>query len=102
MVRALIAAAAVATPLFFAAPGHCDAGDVMYLVGTEIRPGTYRYTVTGQDWGSWELCSNARCDVGAGLIDMDMIDGAGHTGYLAIPSSAKFVKLSNLTLTPVH
>ena len=102
MLRALIAAALVATPLFFAAPAHSEDGDVMYLVGSDIQPGTYRYAVTGEDWGSWQLCSDARCDVGAGLIDMDVIDGAGHTGYLTIPPSARYVKLSNLTLTPMH
>jgi hypothetical protein len=102
MLRASIAAALVATPLLFAAPAHAEDGDVMYLVGTEIQPGTYRYTVTGEDWGSWELCNDARCNVGAGLIDMDMIDGEGHTGYLTIPSNAKYVKLANLTLTPMH
>ena len=102
MIRALIAAAAVATPLFFAAPGHCDAGDVMYLVGTEIQPGTYRYTVTGNDMGDWKLCSDANCEVGAGLIDIEDIRGEGHTGYLTIPASAKYVKTYYLTLTPMR
>jgi hypothetical protein len=40
------------------------------------------------------------CDVGNGIIDMDMIDGVGHTGYLSVPASAKFVKISNLQLAP--
>jgi len=43
--------------------------------------------------GSWSLCSNARCDEGNGLIDMDTIDGQGHTGYLSITPDVKYLKL---------
>jgi hypothetical protein len=31
---------------------------------------------------------------------MDMLDGIGHTGYLTIPPTAKFLKPTNLALTP--
>jgi hypothetical protein len=79
---------------------HADTGDVMYRVGSDIQPGTYRYTVTDNDMGAWSLCSDANCEVGAGLIDMDTIDGQGHTGYMTVPASAKYVKLYYLTLTP--
>jgi hypothetical protein len=84
------------------ATAHADAGDVMLQVGSEIAPGTYRYAVTGNDMGAWKLCSDARCDVGAGMIDMDTVDGEGHTGYLTVPSSAKYVKLHYLTLSPMR
>jgi hypothetical protein len=49
----------------------------MYAVASEIQPDSYRYTVTSQYGGSWELCSDARWDVGAGLIGMGAIDGVG-------------------------
>ena len=84
-----------------AATAHADTGDTMYAVGSDIQPGTYRYTVTGNDMGAWSLCRDANCD-GAGLIDMNTIDGEGHTGYLTVPASAKYVKLYYLTLTPMR
>jgi hypothetical protein len=78
-------------------------GDYMYLVGSEIQPGTYRYTtVPGTNGGSWELCRDTACDVGVGLIDMATIDGGGHTGYLTVPSTARYLKINNLTLTPMR
>jgi hypothetical protein len=77
-----------------------QADDYMYRVGSDIQPGDYTYRIVGGDWGSWLTCSNATCDVGNGLIDIDVIDGTGHTGYLTIPQTAKFVKVTNLQLTP--
>ena len=95
---ALAAAAAFAlAPVAVAQPGD---GDYMYRVGTDIMPGDYVYTVVGNGTGSWEVCSDATCDVGAGLIDMDQIDGMGHTGYFTVPASAKFVKTNDLYLAP--
>jgi hypothetical protein len=81
------------------ATAHADAGDVMLQVGSEIAPGTYRYAVTGNDMGAWSLCSDARCDVGKGLIDMGTVDGQGHTGYLTVTPDVKYVKLYYLTLS---
>ena len=82
-----------------AATAHADAGDTMYAVGTDIQPGTYRYTVTGHDWGDWKLCRDANCD---DPIDLAMVDGEGHAGYLTVPSSAKYAMLHYLTLTPMR
>jgi hypothetical protein len=76
-----------------------NADDAMYRVGTDIVPGDYRYTVVGNGMGSWELCTTAQCDVATGMIDMDTIDGMGATGYLTVPSSAKFVKTNDLLLS---
>lgn len=84
------------------ATAHADTGDVMLQVGSEIAPGTYRYTVTGNDMGWWTLCRDARCDIGAGEIDEDTIEGEGHTGYLTVPANASYVKLHCLTLTPMR
>jgi hypothetical protein len=92
-------AIALAALLFGTATAHADTGDVMLQVGSEIAPGTYRYTVTGNDMGSWSLCRDANCNVGKGLIDMDTVDGEGHTGYLSITPDVKYVKLYYLTLT---
>jgi len=95
---ALAAAAAFAlVPVAAASPGD---GDLMYRVGTDIQPGDYMYTVVGNGSGSWETCSDATCDVGQGLIDMDTVDGMGHTGYFTVPASAKFVKTNDLYLQP--
>jgi hypothetical protein len=55
--------------------------------------------VTGNDMGSWSLCCEVTCEVGASLIEMDTVDGEGRTGYLTIKSSAKYVRPSYLTLT---
>jgi hypothetical protein len=73
----------------------------MYRVGTDIAPGDYTYMVTGNGIGSWELCSNARCEVGGGLIDMDSVDGMGATGYLSITPDVKFVKTNDLIVHPM-
>jgi hypothetical protein len=91
-----------AIALFGAQAAHADEGDRMYAVGTDIQPGTYRYIVTGNDMGSWSLCSDPNCDVDAGLIDIENIDGEGHTGYMTVPASARFVKTYYLTLSPMR
>jgi hypothetical protein len=67
----------------------------MYRVGVEIAPGDYRYTVVGNGYGAWQLCADARCEVGGGLIDMDTVDGMGVT------PDVKYVKLNDLILTPL-
>jgi hypothetical protein len=73
----------------------------MYRVGVDIQPGDYVYRVVGNGMGSRELCSDAACEVGQGLIDMDTVDGMGHTGYLTVPAaSAKYVKTNDLVLAP--
>lgn len=92
--RIATAVAAAAASIALAAPAHAD--DYMYAVPTDIPYGEYTYKVTGGDWGSWELCSDTLCDPGKGMLDGDMIDGAGHTGYLTIPRNAKYLKLTNL------
>jgi hypothetical protein len=78
-----------------------QADDVMYRVSTDIPAGDYTYRVVGADFGAWYTCSDTSCQVGAGCIDMDAISGAGATGYMTIPASAKYVKLTNLALTPM-
>ena len=75
-------------------------GDTMYRIGVEIQPGDYKYTVVGNGMGSWQLCSDAACD-GSGLIDIETIDGMGHTGYLTVPAGAKFLKTNDLVFTPM-
>ena len=92
-------AAAAAIGLAPVAAAGPDDGDVMYRVGFDIQPGDYAYRVVGNGMGSWELCSDAACEVGQGLIDMDTVDGMGHTGYLTVSSSAKFVKTNDLVLS---
>ena len=91
-----------AMALLAAPSAHAGDGDQMYAVGTDIQPGAYRYTVTNNDMGQWSLCSDANCDPSTGLIDEDTIMGQGHTGYMTIPASAKYVKTYYLTLTPMH
>ena len=76
-----------------------NATTAMYAVGTDIQPGHYRYVVTGADWGAWHLCSNTMCRPGNGMINMDMIEGAGATGYLDVTSDVRYVQLINLRLT---
>ena len=78
-----------------------NADDAMYRVGVDISPGDYQYTVVGNGTGSWELCSSAQCDVGAGLIDMDQISGMGATGYMTVPTGTRFVKTNDLLLRPM-
>ena len=95
-------AAATAIGLAPVAAAQTGDGGLMYRVGTDITPGDYVYRVVGNGTGSWELCSDATCDVGAGLIDMDEIDGMGHTGYFTVPASAKFVKTNDLYLAPAR
>ena len=97
MIRAAALLAATAA-LTFAPTAH--ATDYMFRIGTDIQPGDYTYRVVGADWGSWELCSNTSCSLDSGLIDMDMIDGAGQTGYLTVPATAKYLKTSYLQLYP--
>jgi hypothetical protein len=94
----LAAVAAIAT-VGLAPAAHAD-GDQMYRVGVDIQPGEYQYKVTSDGIGDWELCSNANCDVGDGLIDMDQIFGAGHTGYFTVTPGTKYVKISDLTIAP--
>jgi hypothetical protein len=77
-----------------------NAGVDMFAIGVDIDAGEYTYRVVGADWGSWKLCSNPSCDFATGLIDMDVIDGEGHTGHLTVPASAKYLKTENLQLTP--
>jgi hypothetical protein len=93
--------AALGSLAFGTGTAHADTGDQMFAVGTDIQPGTYRYIVTGNDLGSWSLCRDAICD-GASLIDIADIDGEGHTGYLTVPASAKYLKTYYLTLTPMR
>jgi hypothetical protein len=103
MIKKAIGATVLGAMALLAAPAaQASDGDQMYAVGTDIQPGTYRYTVTGNDMGDWKLCSDANCEVGAGLIDIEDIHGEGHTGYLTIPASAKYVKTYYLTLTPMR
>jgi hypothetical protein len=98
---AAISVAVVAATIGLAPAAHANGdGDFMYRVGSEIQPGDYMFKVVGNGSGSWELCSDATCDVGGGLIDMDTADGMGHTGYLTVPASAKFLKTNDLYLTP--
>jgi hypothetical protein len=76
-----------------------DTGDTMYAVGTDIQPGTYRYTVTGHDWGYWKLCGDANCD---NVINIAMVEGEGHTGYVTVTATAKYLQLHYLTLSPMR
>ncbi|APQ42107.1 hypothetical protein PBI_MRMAGOO_1 [Mycobacterium phage MrMagoo] len=78
-----------------------QADDAMFRVGSDIMPGDYVYTVMNSG-GSWELCSNTSCAPGGGLIDMDVIMGQGAKGYLTIPSSAKYLKTTDLALRADH
>ncbi len=83
--------------------GTANAGDSMLKVGKDVQPGDYVYTVTGSSlgYGSYRLCSDTRCEVGDGLIDIETVSGPnGTTGYLSIGSDVVFVKLYNLKLTP--
>jgi hypothetical protein len=93
-------AIALAAMLFggIAAIAHADTGDTMYAVGSDIQPGTYRYTVTAQA-GDWHLCRDANCE---DEIALDAVEGYGHTGYLTVPPTARYLKTWNLTLTPMH
>jgi hypothetical protein len=100
--KLLLASGVAALGLLVAPTAQADSGDTMYAVGSDIQPGTYRYVVTGNDMGAWSLCSDANCDVGAGLIDMDTVNGEGHTGYMTVPASAKYVKLYYLRLSPMN
>jgi len=91
--------AAIATAIGIAIAAPANATTAMYAVGTDIQPGHYRYTVVGSSWGAWHLCSNTMCRPGDGMINMDIVQGAGTTGYLDITSDVKYVQLINLRLT---
>jgi hypothetical protein len=83
--------------------GTANASDQMLKVGTDIQPGDYVYTVSGgyDIGGSYYLCATANCSDLDDIIDVDAVMGPdGTTGYLTIGSDVKFVKLSNLELTP--
>jgi hypothetical protein len=74
-----------------------QADDYMYRIGPGgLPPGEYTYRVVSSDWGSWHLCPDANCD---DPIDMDVIDGAGHTGYMTVTPGTRFLKITNLQLT---
>jgi hypothetical protein len=88
-----------AAAIALAPVAHAD--DAMYRVGVDIAPDDYRYTVVGNGYDAWQLCADARCEVGGGLIDMDTVDGMGVTGYLSITPDVKYVKLNDLILTPL-
>jgi hypothetical protein len=89
----------LAALMFSGGIAQADTGDTMLKVGTDISPGTYRYTVTGHNMGAWKLCSDANCEVGSGMIDMATVDGLGHIGYFTVTPSTKYVKLYYLTLS---
>lgn len=72
----------------------------MYAVGTDIQPGTYRYTVTGHDWADWELCRDANC--AEHVAQSCVVNGEGHTGYLTVTSGAGYLKLHYLTLSAMR
>ena len=74
-------------------------GDQMYLVGTDIQPGEYQYTVDSFGIGSWMLCATANCDV-EDIISMDQIFDAGHTGYFTVAPGTKYVKINELNIAP--
>jgi hypothetical protein len=98
MKQYIIAPAIALTALLFGtATAHADTGDMMYAVGTDIQPGTYRYTVTGHDWGDWELCGDANC--GDPIAQSGVINGEGHTGRLTVTPGAGYLKLHYLTLS---
>jgi hypothetical protein len=84
---------AAITAFALAPVAHAD--DLMYRVGSDISPGDYTYTVVGGDWGSWKLCPDANC---TDPTDMDVIDGAGHHGYVTVTPGTKFLKTTNLRL----
>ena len=103
MITATLLGGAIVGSLLGAGAANAIGGadDAMYRVGVDIQPGDYTYTVVGNGMGSYEFCSNATCDIGDGLIDMATVDGMGHTGYMTIPKTAKFVKTNDLVLTPM-
>ena len=80
--------------------GAANADSAMYRVGTDIRMGEYSYRLT-DSFGSYYLCSNTRCEVGDGIIEVEPLFGSGATGYLSITSDVKYVKATNLVLTPL-
>jgi hypothetical protein len=84
--------------------GTANATDSMYKVGKDIQPGDYVYTVTGSSlgYGSYKLCASPNCEAGTDeMIDIELVFGDnGTTGYLTITSDVKYVKLTNLQLTP--
>jgi hypothetical protein len=96
---AIAATGAAAAAILTATPAQADTGDYMYRIGADIPPGDYTYRVVGSDWGSWELCATAGCE-GDDLLNIDVIDGVGHTGYVTVPSTAKYLKVSYLNLQP--
>jgi hypothetical protein len=70
-----------------------QATDYMYMVGVHIPVGTFSYRVVESDWGSWKLCGDPNCN---DLIDIEVIDGYGSTGYMEVTPNARFVLLNNL------
>jgi hypothetical protein len=83
-----------------AAPAKVDplTHDGTWFVGSEIQPGTYR-TAKAADaaaMGYWARCSDAACEVGAGLIQNGMAPG-----LLEIAPTDYAVNLQGLVLTPV-
>jgi hypothetical protein len=72
--------------------------DGMWLIGKDIPAGTYQVTPK-ESTGYWALCSDLSCDVGAGMIKNDIVDGPS---YVVIPADAKAIKLQRVTLTPAN
>ena len=72
--------------------------DGTWLVPEEIKPGTYRTSLT-ESLGYAELCADATCKIGtSGFIENYVFDGPG---VLVIPSNAVTVKLNGIALTPM-
>lgn len=72
--------------------------DGMFEVGTEIKPGKYRYTKT-KPFASWERCSDTDCKVLEGLITHEYPDGPG---FVEIQPTDKYFKKRGLVLTPAR
>ncbi|ASR75848.1 hypothetical protein J4U02_gp001 [Mycobacterium phage Aziz] len=87
----------IAAAALICAPA-AQADQSMYRIGTDIAPGDYTYTVTNSG-GSWTLCSTANCS-GDAIIDIDVIMGRGAKGYLTVPATAKYLKVTDLALRP--
>jgi hypothetical protein len=106
MLRLIMAAAAALALITGSLLGAGTAGatgdpyssDGMWLVPSEIAPGTYRAAIKPNmfDSGYYAVCADYACEPGPGMISNDYMIGPG---IVVIPPSAVSVELNNLSLT---
>ena len=105
-VATLVAGAAITGSLLGAGAANATSdpyhSDGMWMVPSEITPGTYRVTPTSSIEGYTATCADYTCRIdfdgsdATGMIDNELYPGPG---ILVIPANAVMVKLQRVSLT---